>query len=126
MWPFGKTLDLNKIEIHLHFWGSEVDPTYTVKLSIDKVEVLEGVGVVQGSDFRLSNIVTVPTFRRLGFGTTVIGTLIGAARARRCATFTLEEVAPGNTGAISIYQRFGAIALPPKKPGGHADYQIKL
>lgn len=126
MWPFSRKLDLNKIEIHLHFWGSGIDPTYTVKLSVDKHEVLEGLGFIQGSDFRLSNIVTVPTFRKKGFGTTVIGTLIGAARARQCATFTLEDVSPRNTGAISIYQRFGAVALPSEKPDGHADYQIRL
>ena len=126
MWPFRKKLDLNKIEIHLHFWGGESDPTYTVKLSVDKLEVLECLGFIQGSDFRLSNIVTVPAFRQKGFGTTVIGTLIGAARARQCTTFTLEDVSPRNTGAISIYQRFGAVALPPKASNGHSDYQIRL
>jgi len=127
MWPFRKkTLDLNKIEIHLHFWGDESEPTYTVKLSVDKLEVLECLGFIQGSDFRLSNIVTVPAFRRRGFGTTVVGTLIGAARARQCSTFTLEDVSPRNTGAINIYQRFGAVALPPKPSNGHSDYQIRL
>lgn len=125
MWPFSEKLDLNKIEIHLQYWGGESDPSYTVKLSVDKVEALEGVGVIQGSDFRLSNIVTVPALRRRGYGTTVIGTLIGAARARQCATFTLEDVSPKNTGAIAIYQRFGAVALPPNS-NGHSDYQIKL
>lgn len=124
MWPFSKTMDLNRIEIHLHFWG-DVDPSYTVKLAVDKHEVLEGLGVVQGRDFRLSNIVTVPAFRRKGYGTTVLGTLIGAARARQCSTFTLEDVSPHNTEAIAIYQRFGAVALPPND-NGHNDYQIKL
>jgi ribosomal protein S18 acetylase RimI-like enzyme len=126
MWPFSRKVDLNKIEIHLHFWGGEIDPTYTVKLSVDKLEVLEGLGVVQGSDFRISNIVTVPAYRRKGFGTTVVGTLIGAARARRCSTFTFEDVSPRNIEAINIYLRFGAVALPPKEAGGHCDYQIRL
>lgn len=107
MWPFSRKLDLNKIEIHLHFRGGEMNPTYTVKLSVDKHEVLEGLGFIQGTDFRLSNIVTVPAYRKKGFGTTFIGALIGAARARQCATFTLEDVSPRNTGAVSIYQRFG-------------------
>jgi GNAT superfamily N-acetyltransferase len=125
MWPFSG-MDLSKIEIQLHFWGGEVDATYTVRLSVDKHEVLEGLGVVQGSDFRLSNIVTVRPFRRKGFGTTVVGTLIGAARARQCSTFTFEDVSPRNIEATSIYQRFGAVPLPPKEPGGHSDYQIRL
>lgn len=97
-----------------------------MKLSVDKLEVLECLGFIQGSDFRLSNIVTVPAFRQKGFGTTVIGTLIGAARARQCTTFTLEDVSPRNTGAISIYQRFGAVALPPNASNGHSDYQVML
>lgn len=126
MWPFSRTLDRNKIEIHLHFWGDATTPTYTVKLAIDKHEVLEGVGAVQNGDFRLSNIVTVPAFRRQGYGTTVIGTLIGAARARQCATFTLEDVSPHNSGAIAIYRRFGAVALPPKASNGHSDFEIRL
>lgn len=126
MWPFSRKLDSNRIEIHLHFWGDEPEPTYTFRLAVDKHEVLEGLGLVQGSDFRLSNIVTVPAFRRKGFGTTVIGTLIGAARARQCATFTFEDVSPKNTEAIGIYRRFGAVALPPNERNGHSDYQIKL
>lgn len=126
MWPFSRKVNLNKIEIHLHFWGGEIDPTYTVKLSVDKLEALEGLGVVQGADFRLSNIVTVPAYRKKGLGTTVVGMLIGAARARQCATFTFEDVSPRNIEAIKIYQRFGAVALPPKDTEGHSDYQIRL
>jgi len=126
MWPFSRKLDSNRIEIHLHFWGGEPEPTYTFRLAVDKHEVLEGLGLVQGSDFRLSNIVTVPAFRRKGFGTTVIGTLIGAARARQCATFTFEDVSPKNIEAIGIYRRFGAVALPPNERNGHSDYQIRL
>ena len=126
MWLFGSKGDSNKIEIHLEFWGGEVDPSFTVRLVSDKQTVLEGVGVVQGSDFRVSNIKTEPAYRRKGFGTTVIGALIGAARARKCTTFTLEEVSPKNSEAIDMYLRFGAVALPPKKVGGHVDYQIQL
>lgn len=126
MWPFSKKVDLNKIDIHLHFWGCESDATYTVHLSVDRLEVLEGLGVVQGSDFRLSNIVTVPAYRRKGYGTTVVGTLIGAARARQCSTFTFEDVSPRNIEATNIYRRFGAVALPPKEIGGHTDYRILL
>ena len=126
MWPFSRKLDLNKIQIHLNFWDGEVDPTFTVRLSVDKHEVLEGVGVVQGSDFRLSNIVTVPGYRNKGLGTTVVGTLIGAARARQCSTVTFEDVSPRSIEAINIYRRFGAVALPPKETGGRSDYQIRL
>jgi ribosomal protein S18 acetylase RimI-like enzyme len=126
MWPFSTKLDLNKIQIHLNFWGGEMNPTFTVRLSVDKHEVLEGVGCVQGSDFRLSNIVTVPAYRDKGLATTVVGTLIGAARARQCSTFTFEDVSPRNLEAIDMYQRFGAVALPPNDAGGHADYQIRL
>lgn len=93
---------------------------------IDKHEMLEGLEFIQGTDFRLSNIVTVPAYCKNGFGTTVTGTLIGAASARQCATFTLEDVLPKNTGAISVYQRSGAVALPPKEFNGHSDYQIRL
>lgn len=124
MWSFSKTMDLNRIEIHLHFWG-DTNPSYTVKLAVDKHEVLEGLGVVQDRDFRLSNIVTVPAFRRKGYGTTVLGMLIGAARARQCGTFTLEDVSPHNAEAIAIYRRFGAVPLPPNA-NGHNDYQIRL
>lgn len=124
MWPFRrKPVDVNRIEIYLHFWG-EVDPTYTVRLSVGKVEVLEAIGVVQGVDFRLSNIVTVPGFRRKGLATTVVGMLIGAARARRCATFTFENVSPRNPEATTLYQRYGAVALPPRGADGHSDHQL--
>lgn len=126
MWPFSRKLDPNKIEIRLHFWGDETDPTYTIHLAVDGHEVLEGLGIVQGSDFRLSNIVTVPGFRRKGFGTTVIGTLIGAARARRCSTFTFEDVSPRNAEATGIYRSFGAVAQRPNEKNGHSDYQIRL
>jgi ribosomal protein S18 acetylase RimI-like enzyme len=126
MWPFGKRNDPNKIEIQLTFWGGELDPSFTVKLLTQGQTALEAIGFIQGTDFRLGNIKTEPAFRKKGFATTVVGTLIGVARARQCATFTLEEVSPDNVQAISIYRRFGAVALPPKKPGGHADYQIRL
>ncbi len=125
MWPFNTEVDLNHIDIHLRFWG-DADPAYTVRLTVGKREVLEAVGVVQGGDFRLSNIVTVPSYRRKGLCTLVVGTLIGAARARQCSTFTLEDVSPRNIEAISIYQRFGAVAMKPREPGGHADHQVML
>lgn len=126
MWPFARKVDPNRIEIHLDFWGDPDDPSFTVKLMAMNQTVVEAVGGIQGSDFRLGNIKTEPAFRKRGYGTTVIGTLLGAARARRCSTFTFEDVSSKNTEAISIYLRFGAVALPPKQAGGHADYQIKL
>lgn len=125
MWPFRSKDDQNRIQIQLHFWGT-VDPTYTVRLCVDKREVLEALGVVIGTDFRLSNIETIPAFRNHGLGTIVVGTLIGAARARRCATFTFENVSPKNSEAIDIYKRFGAVALPADTSTGHADYQVIL
>lgn len=125
MWPFNRQLDQNKIQIHLHFWG-DVDPAYTVRLSVDTREVLEALGVVSGSDFRLSNIETVPAFRDHGLATIVVGTLMGAARARRCTTFTFENVSPMNSEAIDLYKRFGATALPEDGATGLADHQIIL
>jgi len=125
MWPFRSKDNSKKIEIHLRFWGEE-NPAYTVHLLVGRLEVLEAQGVIQGSDFRLSNIVTLAAFRKKGYGMTVVGMLMGAARARDCATFTFEDVSPHNIEATSIYRRFGAVSLPPKHPGGHSDCQIKL
>jgi len=125
MWPFSRT-DLNKMDIQLQFWGGEIDVPYTARLSVDGIEVVEALGVVQGSDFRLSNITTVPIYRQKGFGTAVVGTLIGVARARQCSTFTIEDVSPRNIEATRLYRRFGAVPLPPKEIGGHSEYQIML
>jgi len=125
MWPFSR-IDLNKIDIQLQFWGGERDVPYTARLSVDGIEVVEALGVIQGSDFRLSNITTVPIYRKKGFGTTVVGTLIGVARARQCTTFTIEDVSPRNIEATQLYRRFGAVPLPPRETDGHAEYQIQL
>lgn len=125
MWPFSRE-DLDKIDMHLQFWTAEPEPPYTLRLTIDKLDVVEALGVVRGSDFRLSNISTVPAFRGNGLATLVVGTLLGAARARRCSTFTIEDVSPRNAAAVRLYRRFGAIALPPREGDGHANYEIRL
>jgi ribosomal protein S18 acetylase RimI-like enzyme len=119
-------MDLSKIDIQLQFWGSGIDTPYTLRLSLGKMEVVEALGVIQGSDFRLTNITTVPVYRKKGFATTVVGTLIGVAKSRQCSTFTIEDVSPRNIEATSLYRRFGAVAMPPKEVGGHSEYQIRL
>ena len=126
MWPFTQTEDPDKIDIQLDFWGDAGAPSFTVKLVTEDQTALEGFGEIRGTDFRLCNIKTHPAYRQRGFCTTVVGTLIGAARARRCTTFTLEDVSLNNPEAIAVYQSFGAVALPPGKPGGHADYRLTL
>jgi GNAT superfamily N-acetyltransferase len=107
-------------------WTAEPDTPYTLRLTVDKLDVVEALGVVRGSDFRLSNIATVPVFRGKGLASLVIGTLIGAARTRQCSTFTIEDVSPRNPAANRLYQRFGALPLPPRESDGHSDYQIRL
>jgi ribosomal protein S18 acetylase RimI-like enzyme len=126
MWPFSKKLDPNRIEMRLHYWGGPGDPTYTLHLAVGGHEVLESVGQIIGKDFRVNNIVTVPMYRRQGYGTLAIGTLIAAARARGCNTFTLENVSPKNVEAVNLYRRYGAVVLSPAEPGGHSDHQITL
>ena len=125
MWPFTRP-DLDKIDLHLQFWTAEPDTPYTLRLTVDKLDVVEALGVVRGSDFRLSNIATVPVFRGKGLASLVIGTLIGAARTRQCSTFTIEDVSPRNPAANRLYQRCGALPLPPRESDGHSDYQIRL
>jgi hypothetical protein len=66
-------------------------------------------------DLRLSNIVTLAAFRKKGYGMTVVCMLIGAAGARESSTFTFEDVAPNRIEATSIYRRFGAVFLSPRK-----------
>lgn len=126
MWPFARKVDPNRVDIRLDFWGDPGDPSFTARLLAQNRTVVEAIGCIQGPDFRLGNIKTEPAFRKHGYGMMVIGTLIGAARARLCTTFTFEDVSPKNVEAISIYRRFGAAALPPKEASGHADYQIRL
>ena len=126
MWPFSRKLDQNRIEMRLHYWGGPDEAGWTFKLAVGGHEVLEAVGQVRARDFRVSNIVTVPAYRRRGYGTLAIGTLIAAARARGCATFTLENVSPRNIEAVNLYRRHGAAVLPPAEPGGHSDHQITL
>jgi ribosomal protein S18 acetylase RimI-like enzyme len=125
MWPFNRA-DLDKIDMHLQFWTAEPDTPYTLRLTLDKLDVVEALGVVRGADFRLSNISTLPAFRGNGLATLVVSTLIGSARARRCSTFTIENVSPRNPAANRLYQRLGAVALPPREGDGHADYQIRF
>ncbi len=126
MWPFSKKLDQNRIEMRLHYWGGADEPTWTFKLAVGGHEVLESVGSVRRGDFRVSNIVTVPTYRRKGYGTLAIGTLIAAARSSGCSSFTLENVSPRNVEAVNLYRRHGAVILPPEQEGGHSDHQIGL
>lgn len=126
MWPFSKKLDQNRIEMRLHYWGGADDLTWTFKLAVGGHEVLEGIGLVRNGDFRVSNIVTVPDYRRQGYGTLAIGTLIAAARARKCSSFTLENVSPKNVEAVNLYRRHGAVILPPQEEGGHSDHRISL
>lgn len=126
MWPFSKKLDQNRIEMRLHYWGGADDPTWTFKLAVGGHEVLESIGLVRNGDFRVSNIVTVPDYRRQGYGTLAIGTLIAAARARQCSSFTLENVSPKNVEAVNLYRRHGAVILPPQVEGGHSDNRISL
>jgi len=126
MWPFSKKLDQNRIDMHLHYWGVADEPAWTFKLAVGGHEVLESVGLVRNGDFRVSNIVTVPTWRRQGYGTLAVGTLIAAARARGCGSFTLENVSPKNVEAVNLYRRHGAAVLPPVEAGGHSDHRIAL
>lgn len=126
MWPFSRQLDTNRIEMRLHYWGGPDEPAWTFKLAVGGHEVLEGVGQIQRQDFRVSNIVTVPMYRRRGYGTLAIGTLIAAARARGCRSFTLENVSPKNVEAVNLYRRHGAVVLPPAEVGGHSDHRIGL
>lgn len=126
MWPFSKKLDKNRIEMRLHYWGGADEPAWTFKLAVGGHEVLESVGLIHGRDFRVSNIVTVPDYRRQGYGTLAIGTLVAAARARGCSSFTLENVSPKNVEAVNLYRRLGAVVLPPEVVGGHSDHRITL
>lgn len=125
MWPFTRP-DLDRFSLHLQFWRNEPDTPYTARLAVDGLDAVEAVGVVRGADFRLAEIRTAEVFRRHGLASMLVGTLIGAARARRCTTFTIEDVSPRNPAANHLYQRFGAQPLPPRAVDGHRDYQIRL
>ena len=125
MWPFSRP-DLDKIDLHLQFWSADPDRPYTARLTLDGIDAVEALGVVRGTDFRLANIRTVEVFRGHGLASMVVGTLIGAARARRCETFTIEDVSPRNPAANHLYERFGAQPLAPREGDGHRDYQIRL
>lgn len=126
MWPFSTKLDMNRFEMRLHYWGAADEPAWTFKLAVGGHEVLESVGAIRHGDFRVSNIVTVPAYRRQGYGTLALGTLIAAARARGCNSFTLENVSPRNVEAVNLYRRHGAVVLPPAEEGGHSDHRIGL
>jgi hypothetical protein len=47
MWPFTRP-DLDKIDLHLQFWTAEPDTPYTLRLTVDKLDVVEALGVVRG------------------------------------------------------------------------------
>ena len=124
MWPFTRA-DLDKIDLRLQFWRAEPDTPYVARLFLGGLEAVEALGVVREDDFRLATIGTVAAYRGQGLASMVVGMLIGAARAQRCATFTIEDVSPRNPAANRLYQRFGAVALPPLA-NGHSDYQIRF
>ena len=61
-----------------------------------------------GHQFRLTKIEVPDTHKGKGFGTIMIGTLIGAAHTHKCRHFVFEGVSNTNLRAIRLYLRFGA------------------
>jgi hypothetical protein len=127
MWPFTRP-DLDKIDLHLQFWTAEPDTPYTLRLTVDKLDVVEALGVVRGSDFRLSNIATVPVFRGKGLG------LIGDRHPHRGgADPPVQHLhdrrrltpQPGREPAVPALWRAPPAAARERRPFGLPDQALK-
>ena len=59
MWPFGKYLDLNKIEIHPNLLATGATPPTRRSCPPTTWKCLNGLGFIQGTGFWLGTIVTV-------------------------------------------------------------------
>lgn len=55
---------------------------------------------------QIMNIAVSPKFRRMGAGKALIERIFDLGREKGCSVFVLE-VAEGNSGAISLYERCG-------------------
>ncbi|OPY78473.1 MAG: Acetyltransferase YpeA [Syntrophorhabdus sp. PtaU1.Bin153] len=58
------------------------------------------------SEAHILNIAVHPEYRRKGYGASLINHVVDHFKARRVTEFFLE-VREGNTGAISLYSRYG-------------------
>lgn len=62
----------------------------------------------QGGAFTLEKIEVFGDEKGKGYGTEMIKRLINEAKKLNCTKFVFQGVADENTGAIKLYQRFGA------------------
>lgn len=77
----------------------------------------------QGCVFTLEKIEVFGDKKGKGYGTQMIECLISEAKKLNCTKFVFQGVADENTGAIKLYQRFGARQGAVRGTGKH-DYEI--
>lgn len=77
----------------------------------------------QGGAFTLEKIEVFGDEKGKGYGTEMIKRLINEAKKLNCTKFVFQGVTDENTGAIKLYQRFGARQGAVRGTGKH-DYEI--
>ena len=90
------------------------DTAFGVAVVENGVPVAYGGMLTVLDEGQITNIATLPEYRRRGFAAEVLTALLAGARSRRLAFVTLE-VRESNAPAIALYEKFGFAVVGRRK-----------
>ena len=90
------------------------DTAFGVAVVENGVPVAYGGMLTVLDEGQITNIATLPDYRRRGFAAEVLTALLAGARSRRLAFVTLE-VRESNAPAIALYEKFGFAVVGRRK-----------
>ena len=90
------------------------DTAFGVAVVENGVPVAYGGMLTVLDEGQITNIATLPDYRRRGFAAEVLTALLAGARSRKLAFVTLE-VRESNAPAIALYEKFGFAVVGRRK-----------
>jgi len=138
LWPFkccakiGKTMcliaeDDDTFSLKLSWTPAIVGTNFSLKACIGPKPIGKAHGTCEAKKtFRLTKIGVYEPYRKNGYGTIMINTLIGAAKTKKCAAFIFEGVSDTNVSAIKLYKSLGAKASSSKLCKDKTDYELSI